>query len=276
MTQDKSQPSAAHHAFTGSVPPIYDRHLGPVIFAPYADDLASRLRLGAKARVLEVACGTGIVTSRLLARLGSAGRLVATDLNQGMLDHARSRFPNDPRLELRVADAQQLPFPDVSFDHYVCQFGIMFFPDKVAALREAARVLAKGGEVLVNTWGTLEQNSFARIGHTTIARFFAKDPPTFYLTPFGWHDQDAIRAAFHAAGFASVQIDVVDKPATAVSAADFAIGIVRGNPIAVAIQERLGDAHERVIAAVASDLAREGGDRPWRGQLRALVVRAVK
>jgi ubiquinone/menaquinone biosynthesis C-methylase UbiE len=276
MTQDKSQPSSAHHAFSGSVPPIYDRHLGPVSFTPYADDLVARLQPGAKARVLEVACGTGIVTSRLLGRLDNAGRLVATDLNQGMLDHARSRLPNDPRLELRTADAQQLPFPDASFDHYVCQFGIMFFPDKVGALREASRVLRKGGEVLVNTWGSMEQNSFARIGHTTTARFFAKDPPTFYLTPFGWHDQDAIRAAFSGAGFASVQIDVVDRSATAVSAADFAIGIVRGNPIAVAISERLGEVHERVIAAVAEELARVGGDRPWRGQLRALVVRAVK
>ncbi|HEU4417838.1 MAG TPA: methyltransferase domain-containing protein [Planctomycetota bacterium] len=276
MNQDKSQPSPAHHAFTGSVPPIYDRHLGPVIFAPYADDLSARLRPRANARVLEVACGTGIVTSRLLARLPDAGRLVATDLNQGMLDHARTRVPADPRLELRVADAQQLPFPDASFDHYVCQFGVMFFPDKAGALREAARVLAPGGEVLLNTWGTMAQNSFARIGHTTIAGFFAKDPPTFYLTPFGWNDQDTIRAVCETAGFASVQIDVVDRSATAVSAADFAIGIVRGNPIAVAIQERLGDAHERVIAAVAESLAREGGDRPWRGQLRALVVRAVK
>ena len=276
MTHDKPQPSTAHSAFTGSVPPIYDRHLGPVIFAPYADDLAARLRPRANARVLEVACGTGIVTSRLLARLGSAGRLVATDLNQGMLDHSRTRLPADPRLELRIADAQQLPFADASFDHYVCEFGIMFFPDKVGALREAARVLAPGGEVLINTWGPMEQNSFARIGHATIAGFFAKDPPTFYQTPFGWNDQDAIRAACKAAGFASVQIDVVDKATTAVSAADFALGIVRGNPIAAAISERLGDVHERVIAAVASDLAREGGDTPWRGQLRALVVRAVK
>ena len=276
MTQDKSQPSSAHHAFTGSVPPIYDRHLGPVIFEPYADDLTARLRPRANARVLEVACGTGVVTRALLARLPSAARIVATDLNQGMLDHARARLPADPRLELRTADAQQLPFPDAAFDHYVCQFGIMFFPDKVGALREAARVLAPGGEVLINTWGPLEQNSFARIGHTTTAGFFAKDPPTFYLTPFGWNDQDSIRAAFTAAGFASVQIDVVAKTATAVSAADFAIGIVRGNPIASAISERLGDVHERVIAAVAKELARDGGERPWRGQLRALVVRAVK
>jgi len=275
MNPDKSRdPSAA--AFTGSIPPTYDRHLGPVIFTPYADDLVARLRPGARARVLEVACGTGIVTGRLLGVLPPGARLVATDLNPAMLEHARGRLPADPRLELRPADAQQLPFADGSFDHYVCQFGIMFFPDKVGALREAARVLAPGGEVLLNTWGTMADNGFARIGHATIGGFFASDPPTFYLTPFGWNDQAAIRAAFAAAGFAKVSIDVVDKPTTAVSAADFAIGVVCGNPITMAIQERLGAVHERIVAAVAAELARNGGAQPWRGTLRALVVRAVK
>lgn len=269
-------PPGTPSAFSGAIPPVYDRHLGPVVFAPYADDLASRVKYGDAPRLLEVACGTGIVTARLLAMLPPRGRIVATDLNQAMLDHARGRLPADARLELRTADAQQLPFADASFDHYVCQFGIMFFPDKVGALREARRVLAPGGQVLVNTWGPIADNSFARIGHATIGGFFPSDPPTFYLTPFGWHDQAAIRAAFAAAGFADVTIHVVDRATSAVSAKDLAIGVVRGNPITVAIQERLGDAHDRVIDAVAAELAREGGAAPWRSRLRALVVRAVK
>jgi ubiquinone/menaquinone biosynthesis C-methylase UbiE len=269
-------PSSSPAAFTGSIPPIYDRHLGPVIFAPWADDLARRLRPGARARVLEVACGTGIVTSRLLAKLPADARLVATDLNPAMIEHARTRVAADARLEWRQADALQLPFADASFDRYVCQFGIMFFPDKVEALREAARVLAPGGEVLVSTWGPLAANDFARIGHTVIASFFAKDPPSFYLTPFGWHDVAAIRATFAAAGFADVAIDALELPATAVSAADFATGIVHGNPIAVEIKERLGDAHDRIVAAVAAELAKTGGAAPWRGKLNAIVVRATK
>jgi SAM-dependent methyltransferase len=268
--------SSAPHAFTGSIPPLYDRHLGPVIFAPYADDLAARLRFGERARVVEVACGTGIVTSRVLQRLPVVGRLAATDLNPAMVDHARSRLLADSRLELRVADAQKLPFPDATFEHWICQFGIMFFPDKVGALREAARVLVPGGEVLLNTWGPIADNTFAAIGHATIGGFFPSDPPSFYLTPFGWHDPATIRAAFAAAGFVNVSIDVVDKPARAVSSHDLAIGIVRGNPVAAAIQERLGDAHDAISAAVAAELRRTGGDSPWRGTLRALVVRASK
>jgi SAM-dependent methyltransferase len=266
----------APHAFSGAIPPLYDRHLGPVLFAPFADDLVARVRVGASPRVLEVACGTGIVTERLLARLPSAARLAATDLNPGMLAQARTRLPADPRLELHEADAQQLPFADASFDRYVCQFGVMFFADKVAALREARRVLATDGELLVNTWGSLQENAFARIAHATIGSFFATEPPTFYLTPFGWNEPTVIRAAFAAAGFRDPTIDVVERTVSAVSARDFAIGLVRGNPIAVAIQERLGDEHERVIDAVAAELARAGGSAPWRGQLRALVVRAVK
>ncbi len=266
----------APHAFSGAIPPLYDRYLGPVLFVPYADDLAARLHARDGARVLEIACGTGIVTERLLARLPRDARIDATDLNPGMLDHARTRLPADPRLQLRVADAQQLPFGDGSFDHCVCQFGIMFVADKIAALREAHRVLRTGGELLLNTWGSLHQNEFARIAHATIGRFFATDPPTFYLTPFGWNDRAAIRSAFASAGFGDLTFDAVERTTSAASARDFAVGLVRGTPIAVAIQERLGDAHDRVIDALAAELARTGGAEPWRGTLRALVVRAVK
>jgi SAM-dependent methyltransferase len=268
-----AQPSG-DRAFTGSIPELYDRHLGPVIFTPYAQDLAARLRCKPGARVLEIACGTGISTAQVLARLPADGRLVATDLNQAMLDHARMRVAADPRIEWRVADAQQLPFADASFDHCVCQFGVMFFPDKVAALREVRRVLKPGGEFLCNTWGTLQQNDFARLANATVAKFFSSDPPKFYLTPFGWNDEAVIRDTFAAAGLPAVRIDAVERPASSVSAADFAIGLVRGNPIAAAITERLGEVHDRIVAAVAAELARNGGDRPWRGTLRALVIRA--
>jgi len=267
---------SAPHAFTGSIPPLYDRHLGPALFVPYAEDMATRSRFRPGARVLEVACGTGIVTNRLLAKLPATGRLVATDLNPAMIEHARALLPPDARLELRTADAQQLPFADAAFDHYVCQFGIMFFPDKVGALKEARRVLAAGGEVLLNTWGSFAENDFARIGDATIASFFPTNPPTFYRTPFGWHDQGAIRAAFAAAGFTSVSIEVVDRPASAESARHFAIGIVRGSPVSMAIHERQPDAIDRIVDAVARELAKVGGDAPWRGNLRALVVRAVR
>src|SRR5262245_40396331 len=132
--------------FSGSIPEFYDEHLGPVIFAPYAEDLAKRVARRVKSgRLLEIACGTGVLTRRLDAALKKAVEIVATDLNADMVARARSKAPASKRIEWRTADAASLPFPDGSFDAVVCQFGLMFVPDKAAAFREARRVLREGG-----------------------------------------------------------------------------------------------------------------------------------
>jgi len=131
---------SSHASFSGSVPENYNRLLGPVLFEPYARDLVARLDRRDGVRVLEVACGTGIVTRRLREELPPAARLVATDLNEPMLDEARRNVPLDG-ITWQQADAQELPFPDDAFDAYVCQFGLMFLPDKVRGFDEARRVV---------------------------------------------------------------------------------------------------------------------------------------
>jgi SAM-dependent methyltransferase len=118
--------------FAGSIPAIYDNYLGPLIFEPYAQDLANRLSALHPERVLETAAGTGIVTRALLRSLSGGAGIVATDLNQPMLDHAAKQVSSS-RLSWQKADAQALPFPDATFDAVVCQFGVMFFPDKQKA-----------------------------------------------------------------------------------------------------------------------------------------------
>src|SRR5690242_6913191 len=137
--------------FAGSIPALYERYLGPLIFEPYADDLAERVASGAPNRVLETACGTGIVTRALARRLPAAAELVASDLNQPMLDFAAGQL-KDRRVTWRQADALALPFPDRSFDAVACQFGAMFFPDRVAGYREASRVLRPGGRFVFSVW----------------------------------------------------------------------------------------------------------------------------
>lgn len=258
--------------FDGLIPQIYDRHMGPVLFEPYAADLVNRLKSRGLNDFLEIACGTGIVTRAILERLKPRPRLVATDLNEPMLNYARSKFKAEPGLEWRQADASELPFPDASFDAVVCQFGVMFVPDKLAAMKEARRVLRPEGVFAFNVWDRLEENDLARTAHETIAKFFPFDPPQFYTIPFGFHDPDLIRSMLGQAGFADVKIESVPKEARSTSAGHAAIGLVRGNPVVNAIQERGGVEVEAVIAAVEEALRASYGDSPLKAKMRALVV----
>jgi ubiquinone/menaquinone biosynthesis C-methylase UbiE len=198
--------------------------MGPMLFEPYAEDLAERLKLRNGMHVLEVACGTGIVTRRLRAVLPPGSRLVATDLSDPMLSFARQKFANDSSIEWQQADALALPFADQSFDAVVCQFGLMFVPDKAAAFREAFRVLKPGGQLLLNTWDRLEQNDFPLLTHTTTASFFESDPPRFYEIPFSLYDADQLRSWMADAGFQNITVRPVDLPCVSPSAADAAKG----------------------------------------------------
>ena len=264
-------------AFVGEIPGNYDRYLGPAFFHGYADDLAGRLTLKPDMRVLEAACGTGIVTRRLLDRMRGHGVLVATDLNEAMIAHGRSHISADPGLlEWQTADATKLPFPDGSFDAVVCQFGLMFCPDKAAGVREAFRVLKPGGRYLFNVWDVMAHNPIARIAHETAATFFPADPPMFYTVPFSLHDPEPIRALLGQAGFGEIAWTHLEKTGTSPSAADATTGLIDGNPILGAIMERRPEALVEIKRAVAAAVAAELGDRPVRCPLRAIVFSATR
>jgi ubiquinone/menaquinone biosynthesis C-methylase UbiE len=259
--------------FVGGVPDFYDRFLVPVVFNPYAIDLAARLSRVAGHDVLEIACGTGILTEQLRKTLPRETRLVATDLNQGMVDVAQRRLP-DSTVTWKVADGAALPFEDGSFDVVVCQFGIMFFPDKLAGMREARRVLRGSGRYVFNVWDGFDANPFGLIAHKTIASFFPNDPPRFYQTPFSFFDESAIRGLLREAGFRSAAIEWVSKNTVSPTARDFAAGLVRGNPVILVIEERGTVPVEEVITGVEKALVNEGGDRPFQSTTRAMVVTA--
>ena len=258
----------------GSVPGIYDSALGPMFFEPYARDLVKRLKVGNGESVLEIAAGTGIVTKHLLERLPSSARLVATDLNEAMLEVGKQNVRDDRRLQWQTADAQSLPFADHSFDAIVCQFGLMFFPDKAGALREMRRVLKPGGRLVLNTWAALRDNPIAQRAHDTIASFFRSDPPPFYTIPFGLHDADAVKRLLGDAGFTDVDVDVVNITGTSASAVLAAKGLVCGTPVIAQINERGGVASGAIVHAVAEQLSHQGGAEPMRLPMRALVFTA--
>ena len=263
-------------AFVGSIPANYDRYLGPLFFHDYADDLVARVETKPGLRVLETACGTGIVTERLAARLAGQGMLVTTDLNEPMMVHAEQRLGAGARLEWRQADATALPFDDRSFDAVVCQFGLMFYPDKALGVREAFRVLRAGGRYVFNVWDSLLQNPAPRIAHETVASFFPTDAPQFYSVPFSLAETGTVSGWLRDAGFGDVDPVAVAKTGTSPSAAEAAIGLIEGNPIYAAIMERKPEALVDIKAAVARNVAAQLGDRPVRAPLRAFVFTARK
>lgn len=267
-----------HAHFAGSIPETYHRHLGPLLFEPYAADLAGRLELTAREapRVLELAAGTGILTRRLRERLPAGASLVATDLNEPMLAVARANLGDTAGVAWRQADASELPFAAETFDAVVCQFGLMFFPDRARAAREAARVLKPGGQFLFNVWDSLERNPLGRIAHETIAGFFPSEPPDFYKVPFGLYDLSASQALLESAGFEEVRAVTVPFVAQAPSAEHAAIGLVRGNPILLAIRERGMAEPDEIVASVAAALAKAFGDWPLRVPMQAHVFTAKR
>ena len=216
--------------FAGSIPEMYDRLLVPLIFEPYALDLANRVAALAPGDVLETAAGTGVLTRALAARLPSATRMIVTDLNQPMLDQAAKRAP-DRAVEWKQADALALPFGDRSFDVVACQFGAMFFPDRVKGYGEARRVLRPGGRFLFSVWGRIEDNAFADVVTQAVAGMFPEDPPRFLArTPHGHYDVGRIRQELAAAGFAETTVETVDARSKASPARDAAIVFCQGTP----------------------------------------------
>ncbi len=259
--------------FAGSIPRLYEEYLVPLIFEPYAGDLAGRVGARTPSRVLEIAAGTGVVTRALAAQLPESASIVATDLNPGMLETAGHIGTKRP-VQWRQADAMQLPFADGEFDAVVCQFGVMFFPNRPEAFAEARRVLRPGGAFLFNAWDRIEDNEFADVVTSSLATFFPADPPRFLArTPHGYHDRAKIEADLRAGGFATAaRIDTIAARSTAASARHPAIAYCQGTPLRSEIEARdparLGEATDFAAAAVA----RRFGAGPVDAKIQAHIV----
>jgi ubiquinone/menaquinone biosynthesis C-methylase UbiE len=262
--------------FTGSIPETYDRFLVPLIFEAYALDLAGRIARAAPKDVLETAAGTGVLARAMSAQLPANTRITATDLNQPMLDYAGARL-HDGRIAWRQADALALPFQDQAFDVVACQFGVMFFPDKVRGYGEARRVLRPGGRFLFNVWDRISENVFAEVVTEALGELFPRDPPLFMArTPHGHHDIGNIRAELAAAGFASIAVDTVAGVSKAASARDAAIAYCQGTPLRNEIEARDPKRLEDATRAAEDALAQRFGTGAIEGKIRAHVFAALR
>jgi ubiquinone/menaquinone biosynthesis C-methylase UbiE len=262
-------------AFTGNIPEFYDKGLGPMIFVDYADEMARRAAALNPMRVLEIAAGTGIVTRRLRDQLPARAHLTATDLNPPMLEVARKKFRDGEKVEFQPADAMALPFPDGSFDLAVCQFGVMFYPDKDKSHREVLRVLKPGGHYLMSVWDSHGYNPFARIAQDVVERLLPEDPPQFYRVPMSCHQIDPLKEALIGAGFGEINIAVVPVTKEIPEAKGFARAMVFGNPLADQVRAR-GSDPEKLVDAILQGLHREFGADPGRMPLQAIMFSAKK
>ncbi len=261
--------------FGGSIPEYYDRILGAGQFEAFAAALAGRLPVRPPGPVLELACGTGIVTRQLRARLDQGLQLVATDISSAMLEYARKKLAGVSGIEWREADATKLPFDYAAFGAVVCAFGIMFFPDKAAAMKEARRVLRSGGVLLLDVWDGLDANPHGRANAEVMDELFPGDlEMQFAKMPYGFNDPAAIEKMLRESGFTSIRFEKVKLPVHCPSAREWAIGQLRGTPRGALIEKR-GMKIDEVIDKVASALARVGGERPFRVEAQALVAEAV-
>ncbi len=262
--------------FAGAIPDIYDTYLVPLIFESYAADLAKRVVAREPSSVLETASGSGVVTRALAPLLRSDARFFVTDLNQPMIDRAARMQGKDKRIAWQQADALALPFDDKSFDAVCCQFGVMFFPDRIAGYREALRVLKPGGAFLFNTWDRIEENTFANIVTDTAAEVFPDNPPVFLArTPHGYHDTSQIRADVEEAGFADIEIVTIEDVSSAPSPRHPAIAYCQGTPLRNEIEARDAGLLDRITDLAEAAIAQTHGKGRVSAKIQGHVVTAI-
>jgi ubiquinone/menaquinone biosynthesis C-methylase UbiE len=267
--------SATDTVFTGSIPAIYDRYMVPLLFAPYAALVAERAKALAPRRILETAAGTGVVTEALHRAIPDA-QIVATDLNPPMLEQAAARV-SAPNVHFQQADALELPFDDGSFDLVVCQFGVMFFPDKVAGNAEARRVLRDGGHYLLVIWDKVDRSLATKVAGAAVAQLFPDNAAAFYeRIPFRYHEREWIERDLRAAGFSEIEFETVELRSRAATAHDAAIGLTQGTPMRSEIEQRDPAMLQRATDAAAEALRQFEGPAGFDAPMSAHVVTAQR
>jgi ubiquinone/menaquinone biosynthesis C-methylase UbiE len=272
----KSTMAKTDTAFSGAIAQFYDQYFGYPLFGPHAEKVALRVAGLSSGSVLEVAAGTGIATAILAQSLPADVEVIATDLNQPMLDFAATK-PELSRVTCRQADATALPFPDDSFDAVICQFGVMFYPNRRKGHAEAYRVLKPGGRYVFNVWDRIALTPIFEIVHETVAGLYPAHPPGFIArTPCGYHDEAVIKSDLRASGFEDQDVEMVEATWSAASVRDPAVAFCQGSPLRAEIEAVDPDGLDRATQAVTEAIVAHLNGRPPAFPTRALLFEAVK
>ena len=263
--------------FSHEIPKLYDRYAVPIFFEGYAEDIANRLAPYNPKVILEIASGTGAVTRALSSKFNSSTKIIATDINEDMRRYA-STTKTKGSIEWKLADAMDLPFEDETFDAVVCQFGVMFFIDKIKGFSEVYRVLKKGGVFIFNVWGRLSENEFTYVVDESMKGIFRDNPPDFYSRiPFGYHNLKVINEDLVRSGFnGKIETQNVEKRSIADSPMDVAISLCEGTPLRNEILSRDKSKLDYSKQVASKAIEREFGSGRVDGKMKAYVVIAEK
>ncbi|NQY92617.1 MAG: class I SAM-dependent methyltransferase [Campylobacteraceae bacterium] len=265
---------SSHSKFTGEIPKYYERYLGPIIFEEYAEDLANRVCIPSNGTLLEIAAGTGMATRKLRDTLSSTVHIIATDITNDMLDIAKTKFNEKENIEFKIANALELPFEDGTFDVVVCQFSLMFFPNKSVAVKEAKRVLKPGGTFVFNVWDSFEHNQLVQTVSQTIMNCLPFDPPSFFKVPFGYYNIDVIKTLLNDAGFGDIEIDILPRVSKAQKALDVASGFVLGTPARLQIEEDDSEPLDKILGIVTEAIGKKFGYTSIKAKMQAIIFTA--
>jgi len=260
-------------AFIGSIPEYYDRYFGPIIFEEYAKDLVRRISVPAGGIVLEIAAGTGIVTRHLRNQLPQDVKVIATDLNESMLEHAQHKFNDHENIKFETADAANLAYPPAFFDAVISQFSLMFFPDKQIAINEAARVLKPGGTFVFNIWDSFDHNHLLQTVNESLIQLFEDDPPGFFDVPYCYYQIDEVKRLLGLAGFGNIEISVLPRISHSETARHVALATILGTPVSLQIVER-GFELEKVVDIVEKAVSETYGHSSIETKMQAIVFNA--
>jgi SAM-dependent methyltransferase len=191
-----------------------------------------------------------------------------------MLNVAKGKFEDGENIEFQTANALDLPFADATFEAIACQFSVMFFPDKLLSLQEAARVLRPGGKFYFNIWDSFEHNHLIQTVNKTIGEYLPENPPDFYNVPYGYYQIDVIKELLFQAGFADIEISVLPRISAAKEARDVAMGYVMGTPARLQIEQCAPESLSKIVDAVEQAVGQEFGFKSVKAKMQAMVFTA--